>query len=295
MRSSPIVVGLAFLGALFLFLILLMIALGFLLSRGTPVLPGADRIGVIEVKGLISESDRILKDLRHFRDRKDIKAVVIRVESPGGSVGASQEIYQAIRDLSAIKPTVVSMGSVAASGGYYVSLGAEKIYANPGTITGSIGVIMKLPNLGELLKKLGISTTTIKSGRFKDLTPVTRNLTEEERALLQGLLTEVHQQFIAAVAEARRIPVEEVRRLADGRIFTGREAKARGLIDELGNLDSAVEAAAQLAGITGPVELVYPPRERFSLLRTILGEGTRALSQAVTFSGIGYLAPQFVN
>ncbi len=295
MRSSPIVIGLAFLGALFLFLIVLIFILGFLFSRGAPVLPTADRVGIIEIKGLISNSDRILKDIRTFRDRDDIKAVVVRIESPGGSVGASQEIYQALRELSEIKPTVASMGSVAASGGYYIALGAEKIYANPGTITGSIGVIMKLPNLAGLMKKLGIGATTLKSGRFKDLTPVTRELTPEEKTLIQGLLSEVHRQFMAAVAEARKLPLEEVRQLADGRIFTGREAKERGLIDELGNLDSAVEAAAQMAGITGAVELVYPPKERFSLLKSLFSEGAGAVSQAVTFSGIGYLAPQFVN
>nr|WP_246325345.1 signal peptide peptidase SppA [Dissulfurirhabdus thermomarina] len=236
-------------------------------------MPGTgDKVGVVPVTGVIDDPAPTLKALREFRLDASIKAVVVRIDSPGGAVGASQEIYEEIRRLDAVKPVVASMGSVAASGGYYAALGARKIIANPGTVTGSIGVILKIPNLGRLLQKLGIRTTVVKSGKLKDLGSVTRDLTPAERRVLQGVMSDIHRQFIEAVARSRGLEVTAVEPLADGRILSGRQARDAGLLDELGNFSLAVQRAAELARIEGEPTLVYPRKDRMTLLRELLEE-----------------------
>lgn len=239
-------------------------------------------VGVIELKGLITESDEVLDQLLQFRVSKSIKAVVVRIDSPGGAVGASQEIYREISRLNKEKPVVASMGSVAASGGYYAALGAGKIFANPGTLTGSMGVIFKFPNFEEIFQKIGYKDQIIKSGKLKDIGSTSRALTEEERNLLQNLLDEVHTQFITDICNSRNLPEEQVRNIADGRIFSGETAKRLGLIDELGNFNDAVALAAKLANLeTTTPNLVYPETDELSFFKMLAEQNTSSLIRKI--------------
>jgi protease-4 len=209
-----------------------------------------------------------------------VKVVVIRINSPGGGVAASQEIYEAIKKFRAEtkKKVVVSMGSVAASGGYYVACGADKIFANPGTITGSIGVIAEWYNYGDLLRWAKMQDVVIKSGAFKDAGSGTRPLTAEEKVYFQSLINNMYSQFVATVASSRKMKDEEVRKLADGRVYTGQEAKADGLVDELGTFQDAIDAAARIAGIQGEPKILSPSKKSFSILDILLGDSRAALS-----------------
>ena len=231
-----------------------------------------DGVGILDVKGMITNTEDHLKNIQIFRDEKTIRAVVIRINSPGGAVGASQELFSEIKKLGQAKPVVASLGSVAASGGFYAAIGADKIIASPGTLTGSMGVIMKFPNLEEIFTKIGYKSETIKSGKFKDIGASNRTITPEERALLQSVIDTVHQQFINDIAESRSLAVDKVAKVADGRIFSGEQAKELGLIDELGNFHDAILLAAELAQMdtTSFPELVYPPQDAASILSSLL-------------------------
>jgi protease-4 len=238
-----------------------------------------DGIGIIDVKGMITNTEGILRDIQRFRAEETIRAVVIRIDSPGGAVGASQELYSEIKRLGRDKPVVASLGSVAASGGFYAAIGADKIVASPGTLTGSMGVIMKFPNLEEIFKKIGYKSETIKSGKFKDIGASNRTVTLEERALLQDIIDTVHHQFINDIAESRALSVEEVTKIADGRIFSGEQARDLGLIDELGNFHDAVLLAAELAEMdtTTFPELVYPPQDTVGIISSLLSSAELTL------------------
>ncbi len=230
-------------------------------------------IGVVDLQGVILSSEEVLASLAEFRQDGDIKAVIIRIDSPGGTVGAAQEIYEDIKRTAAVKPVVASMASVAASGGYYAALGATRVLANPGTMTGSIGVIIKFANLEKILDKVGYQSEIIKSGINKDIGSFSRAMTPAERALLQEMIDTVHGQFIQAVAENRKVSLDKVRPIADGRIFTGSQAKELGLVDQLGNFTDAVDQAMQLAGIKGErPNLIYPETKNFSLFELLSGE-----------------------
>ncbi len=231
-----------------------------------------DGIGVIDVKGVITDTESLLGDIQMFRTEDTIRAVVIRIDSPGGAVGASQELFAEIKRLGRDKPVVASLGSVAASGGFYAAIGADKIIASPGTLTGSMGVIMKFPNLEELYKKIGYRSETIKSGKFKDIGASNRTVTPEERALLQSVIDSVHRQFIKDIAESRALSIDEVTTVADGRIFSGEQAKELGLIDELGNFHDAINLAAELAEMdtTTFPDLVYPPQDTVGVISSLL-------------------------
>ncbi len=233
---------------------------------------GKDKVGVVEVKGVLTDPQNVLKQLQRFRQKDQIKAIVLRVNSPGGAVGPAQEILRQVEKIRPHKKIVASLGTVAASGGYYVSCGADYIMANPGTLTGSIGVIMQFTNMAQLVHKLGLDLFNIKAGKFKDVGTPFREMTPEEKAYIQQLIDDVHEQFITDIAKGRKLPVDKIRPLADGRVFTGEEAKKFGLVDGFGNLDDAVEKAGRLAGITGKVEAVYPPKEKFSLWNLVMGE-----------------------
>jgi len=241
--------------------------------RGGGALFG-ERIAIVELEGLIVDVDDQVRELRAYRDNPGIRAVVLRINSPGGAVAPTQELYGAIRRLrEAGKPVVASLGAVAASGGYYIAVAADQIYANPGTLTGSIGVVMQMANLNALMKKVGVEYVVVKAGEFKDVGNFARPMTAEERRILQALLDDVHGQFIAAVADGRKLDRAVVRRFADGRVFSGTQAKALHMIDELGGLEDAVEGAATLAGLPKPPRVIGP-RRRFSivdLLRNQLG------------------------
>lgn len=208
-------------------------------------------VGVLEIRGVITEAHDVVESLKDFRTAENIGAVVLRVESPGGSVGPSQEIYQAVRKLRQTKPVVASLGSLAASGGYYIASACDPIVANPGTLTGSIGVIMAVRNVEKLAEWAGVTETVIKSGPYKDIANPLRALEPQEQAILQKMVDDVHSQFVAAVAEGRGLSQEAVRELADGRLYSGAQARSLGLVDELGGYEEAVEFAARAAGIEG--------------------------------------------
>jgi len=234
---------------------------------------GSGKIGVVEVKGAITSAEETIRELTDFRENRQIRAIVLRIDSPGGAVGASQEIYEEVKRTDAVKPVVASFGSVAASGGYYAALGARKIVTSPGTLTGSIGVIVKFPNLTEIFDKIGYRSEVIKSGKLKDIGAINRPMTDEEHALLQEIIDNVHRQFIDAVARSRKLPREQVVKLADGRIFSGEQALESGLVDEFGNFTDAVTLAARLAEMKNDQPPLEYPRERnFSILRLLMGE-----------------------
>jgi protease IV len=237
-------------------------------SGGEGINFGRGRIGVVAVNGTILTSKDTIRHLTSFRRNDDIKSIILRVESPGGSVAASQEILEAVKETASEKPVIVSMGAVAASGGYYVALGAERIFANPATITGSIGVRMEHVMIGDLLKWAKIKHETLKSGKFKNMTPMDKPITPEARAILQNILDEMHEQFKETVATARKLDKAKVDEIADGRIFTGQQALELGLIDELGGMSKVIEYAASKGGIKGEPKLIYP-KKRLELFERI--------------------------
>jgi protease-4 len=238
-------------------------------------------IGIVEVTGPIVSSRQVIENIKTFRDDDAIKAIVIRVDSPGGGVGPSQEIFRELMKTRPVKTMVASMGSVAASGGYYVAAGAPAIVANPGTITGSIGVIMQQINLTELVKKIGISPVVIKSGEFKDLASPFRELEKNEKQLLQQMVDELHQQFVSDMAQARNMSDEAMAELADGRVYTGQTALNLSLIDRMGNLEDAVAWAAELADMDEDPVPVYPKDTPISILRKM----TETLFKDLDISG----------
>lgn len=231
-------------------------------------------IAVVEVLGGIFESKPVVRKLRDLKKEEGVKAVVLRVDSPGGSVSASQEIFEAVKDFKEKKPIIVSMGTVAASGGYYVAAPASRIVANPGTVTGSIGVRMELMNVEDLLQWVRLRPTTLKSGVLKDIGSPTRPMTPEEREFLEGILRELHAQFKKAIAESRGLNADEVEALSDGRVFTGETAKEKKLIDEIGSLDRAVTIAGELAGLKEEPEPFYPPDEDAPFLQQLIEGAT---------------------
>jgi len=231
--------------------------------------PGGGNVGIVEIKGVIADSAETIRLLKHFREDDAIKAIVLRVESPGGVVGPSQEIYREVRKTVPTKKVVASMGAVAASGGYYVAAACDGIIANPGTITGSIGVIMGYTNFEKLLEKIGLSPVVIKSGEYKDMGSPSRKMTPQEAETLQYFVDQTHRQFVKAIADGRGMELAHVESLADGRIYTGEEAMKNGLVDRMGNLEDAIEWAGHLGGIEGKISPVYKREDTFSFLRYI--------------------------
>jgi protease IV len=264
-RRPRTVIGVAlgiYLGVLALFVVVLSGSLGS--GAGGGAVFGA-RIAVVELDGPILEVEDLVRELRAHRDNPLVRAVVVRINSPGGVVGPTQELHAALtRMREARKPVVASLGAVAASGGYYVAVAADRIYANPGTLTGSIGVIMRLATLDGLMKKVGVEYVVVKSGRLKDIGNIARAMSPEERQVLQVLLDDVHGQFITAVAEGRKLDRAQVLGFADGRIVSGAQAKALNMVDVLGGLEEALDGAATLAGLPKP-PMVVGPRRRLSV------------------------------
>lgn len=240
-----------------------------------------EKVGVVEVVGTIMQSKKIIGQLKDFRENDHIRAIVLRIDSPGGGVGPSQEIFREIQKTGKIKKVVASLGSVAASGGYYAAAAADVIVANPGTITGSIGVIMGFTNLVEVMKKIGLSPVVVKSGQFKDIGSPARAMSDKERHILQRFVDKIHLQFVSDVASARKMEQETLARLADGRIYTGEEAKELGLVDRMGNLEDTIELAGRMGGIEGKIQAVYPPAEKISLVRHLMESSVRELSRAI--------------
>jgi len=264
-----------------------------LVSPEIRIMARPNRIGVIEVKGVIDDVQKTLKDVVKFRKDPNVKAIVLRVESPGGAVGPSQELYRELKRTRDTKPVIASLGAVAASGGYYIASATSRIYASPGTVTGSIGVIVYYPNLQGLFEKIGYRMTAIKTGQFKDLGNPDREMTAQEKTLLQTTLDEVHRQFIQDVAQGRNLALEKISGIADGRILTGASAKSLGLVDELGNFEDALGAAAVMGKIEGEPKLIYAKKEKFSLLEFLLGSelSSQIRSYSSSFSYVRYQAP----
>jgi len=235
---------------------------------------GGEKVGVVEINGVIVDATVVIGQIKSFREDNSIKAIVLRINSPGGGVGPSQEIFREVQKTVKIKKIVVSMGAVAASGGYYVAAGADGIMANPGTITGSIGVIMGFTNFQELLGKIGLTPVVVKSGEFKDTGSPSRQMTDAEKKLLQEVVDTIHRQFVAAIVEGRSLKTEKVESIADGRIFSGETALEIGLVDRLGNFEDAIEWAGRMGGIKGKVTAVYAREKKLSLLKYITGSSS---------------------
>lgn len=219
------------------------------------------RIALVEVTGVIRNARGVVSQLARYREDDSVPAIVVRIDSPGGEVAPTQEIFDEIRKTrKAGKKVIVSMGGVAASGGYYIACAADSIVANPGTLTGSIGVIFELPNVEGLFKKLGVDWEVVKSGKYKDIGSLARQLTDEERRLMQAVVDDAYRQFIEAIVQGRRLSRDQVLALADGRVFTGHQAKALGLVDRTGTYEDAIALAAQMVGITGKPKTVRDRR-----------------------------------
>jgi protease IV len=310
-KRAAIVLGVIF-GGLFLVLFGFML-LAYSAVKGTSAGVSLEsettvgaRIGIVEAKGTIGEaaptgvdSDKVVKLLKKYEKDDDVKAIVLRVDSPGGAVAPSQEIHDAIKRIKGKKKVVVSMGGLAASGGYYISAPADRIFAEPGTLTGSIGVIFMHFNVRGLLEWARVEETTLKSGKYKDTLSPFRPLHETDREEIQSISDDVYTQFVQAVAQGRGIPEARVREIAEGRIYTGKRAKELKLVDELGGLDDAIAAAWGLAGQSGEPKVQYPPRDHELSLRDLMrgafqgaSEGVRS---AVPQGGLMFLAPNLVR
>ncbi len=269
-----------------LFIIVIVVSLLFVVLQKN--LPIGEKVALIRIEGPILDAKDTIDELKEHLKDPSIKAIVLRIDSPGGAVAPSQEIYEEVRKAVAKKKVVISMGSVAASGGYYIASPATRIVANPGTLTGSIGVIMEIPNIEGLMNKIGVKTEVIKSGRHKDLASMFRGIKKEEREILQNVLDNVHEQFIRAVAEGRNMLPDDVKKIADGRIFTGEQALKAGLIDELGNLEDAIKTAAKLAGIKGEPTVVSK-EEKLSLVNLLRDTIPKELSDMFPSVKVKYL------
>jgi protease IV len=284
-------------------LVLFVFTVWLILAVSDDGLPGGAKVAVVEVEGVIGvgadrglDTESIIRTLGEYRDDPAVRAVVLRIDSPGGVVAPTQEIFTAVRRLrEAKKPVVASLGSVAASGGYYVAVSADRIFASPGTLTGSIGVVMQLANVEGLLKKVGVEYVVVKAGAYKDVGNFARAMTPEERRILQSLLDDVYDQFISAVAEGRGLEPAAVRAFAEGRIYSGRQAHGLKMVDDLGGLEDAIEAAAKMAGLPPKPKVLYP-RRRFSLRELLrnewgLGPVSRMLPAMQTLRTPLYLMP----
>jgi protease IV len=251
------------------------------------------RIAVVEVDGIIADDQAFLRDVRRLRRDRSVRGWVVAINSPGGVVAPSQSMYQTlvrIRQEDGV-PVVAAIGSVGASGGYYVALAADSILALPGSITGSIGVLMEYPNVSALLERLGVRMEVVKAGDQKDIASPFRDMEPEHRAILEAMIEDVHDQFIEIVAEARGMSLDQVRAVADGRIVSGRQAQALGLVDRLGNRDEAIALAGEMAGLGSSPRIVRPPEPRRPfLLDLVLGETAaglvRSISEAAASAGI---------
>ncbi|MDO9529636.1 MAG: signal peptide peptidase SppA [Syntrophales bacterium] len=289
MRKHPVIFG--------LFLLVLILILFFIFVYGVSTFTGdnssfspKNKIGIVTLEGIIKDSSPVVDQLVKYSKDDSIKAVVLRIDSPGGGVVSSQEIYKAVLALKKKKNVVVSMGSVATSGGYYVACAADKVVANPGTITGNIGVIVHFSNVEELLKKIGLKPSIVKSGRYKDIGSPLREMTRDERRLLQEVVDDIYDQFLEAVSLNRKISKEKAASIADGKIFTGRQALKIGLVDFLGDKEYAINLAAKLSGIKGKPEVVHPKEKRLKLWKYILKETVSAIVGELRkeCSGISY-------
>ena len=289
MKKNPVLIVLltaAVLGGIFFVVLFLTSSLSGRKTAAALSVIEADRVAMVKIEGLLISSEHVVEELNDYADDPSVKAIVIRIDSPGGGVVVSQEIYNAVKNAKKEgKKIIVSMGSVAASGGYYVAAAADKIVANPGTLTGSIGVKMEFANVEKLLEKIGVKGMVVKAGEFKDIGSPYRDMTPQERKLLQDVIDDVHSQFIKAVAEGRNLPEADVRAIADGRIFTGQQALALKLVDKLGDLGDSIRLAGSLAGIKGKPKVVEK-RKKIPFLEYLKEESATWIADVIQ-NGIG--------
>jgi len=284
MKQKRILVGLGVIVALLIFFFTILFFIGHY-SGGKPGrFAFGDKIAIVEIKGAITQSSGIIEELQYYFEDDGVKAIILRIDSPGGGVGPSQEIHREIMKIKSKKKVVTSMGSVAASGGYYIACASDLIVANPGTITGSIGVVMQFSNFEELLKKIGIKGVVLKSGEHKDVGSPFREMTPEEKRIMQEVLDNVHQQFIQAVAQGRKLDQSKVIQIADGRILTGEQAKNLGLVDQMGNLQDTIDITAKLVGIVGKPNVLYP-KKRFSIFELLMRDMASAIIEILNEKG----------
>ena len=238
------------------------------------------KVGIIEINGTIMDSKKIVDDLNDFNNDDDIKAIIIRLDTPGGAVAPSQEIYNKVKNIAVEnkKPIIASMGSVAASGGYYIAIGADKIIANPGTITGSIGVIINFPIAKDIVEKVGFKFNTIKSGKMKDAGSPYREPTDEENIFFQDIVDDLYLQFVTEVSNQRNISMDNLKNISDGRIFTGNKAYELGLIDSIGTFEDALNISKNLANISTEIDIVYPKDEKGKFIKMIFDESRLRLN-----------------
>ncbi len=280
-RRTNLLLWLVVGGGALLFFTLSLIALAVYISdQEAPSFSLAhNRVALLEIEGIILDSKEFNEQLEQYGKQRGVRAVVLRLNTPGGGVAASQEIYQALLKFRAEsgKKVIASMSSVAASGGYYIACAADRVFANPGSITGSIGVIAEWYNYGDLLRWAKMQDIVIKSGEYKDAGNPARPITDAERAYFQRIIDGLYKQFVDAVSKNRKMPDDVVRKIGDGRVFTGEEAKNLGLVDELGTLQDAIQAAARMTGISGEPRVVAPRKKRVSLIDLLLGESRSVL------------------
>lgn len=260
-RSGTITVLLVFGGMFLMFFLFAAMVVAAMGEEGLASFGGGESIGVVEINGPIMESKTAVDAIRKFERNDQIKGIVIRVDSPGGAVAPSQEIFEAVKRAKAKKPLAVSMGSTAASGGYYIAIGSDTIFANSGTITGSIGVITQLFNISRLTERVELDVHTIKTGPYKDSGSPFRTFDMKDEMYFRNLIDDVYEQFIEDVAAERKLELGAVREVADGRVFTGRQAKELKLVDKIGTLSDAVQFVADEAGVEGDPKVVYPAKE----------------------------------
>jgi len=294
MRKHPILLGLLLLFAIGTILYILIFGVSLFGDNTFFFSPKGEKIGVVCVKGIITDSKTSVEQINKYLDDPRIKAIIVRIDSPGGGVAASQEIYEAILAAKIKKKVVASLGSVAASGGYYVACGADKIVANPGTLTGSIGVIMHFTNVQDTMKKLGLRAASIKSGKYKDIGSPFREMTSDEESLIKNVIDDIYDQFVETVSVNRKISKDKLKDYTDGRIFTGRQALRMGLVDSLGDMDSAAKVAAKLSGIEGKPELIYPKEKGFNAWKYLVEETKSAIVGELNkeFNGAYFISRQ---
>lgn len=228
------------------------------------------RVGLVTIEGFIGDSAPAVEWIEKLRKNPSVAGVLLRIDSPGGAVAPSQEVHMAVKRLSASKPVVASMGTVAASGGYYIAVAAREIFASPSTLTGSIGVRMQLSNVQGLMERLGVSSESLTTGKFKASGSPFKELTREERAYLQNILDDMQAQFVEAVAEGRKMPKDAVLPLADGRVFTGRQALEYKLVDATGGKEAALSRLATLCALEGEPEILEQPDKSKPFWRALL-------------------------
>ncbi len=272
-RTRDIIIGIVIGCCFLLFLLITAVALLGVYGEDSDLLAFGDKIAVVEVFGTITSSEEIVRQIKKYGDDNSVSAILLHMNSPGGIVAPSQEIYDEVMRvrMNEEKPVVVSMSSVAASGAYYISCAADQIVANPGTITGSIGVILEYPVVGELMTELGIKFEVVKSGEIKDVGSPWREPTDKDRRMLQSAIDDTYNQFVDAVAEGRNLTREQVLEVADGSIFTGRQALDLGLVDRLGSFEESIRITADLAGIDGEPRVIKEHQRRRLTIFDLLG------------------------